>query len=62
MTLVVADKRLKPVGALPAEFQNYLHYAAASMAASQSPDAAKDFVRFLTSPAAKKEIAAAGAN
>jgi len=62
MTLLVADKRLRLVGALPAEYQSYLYYTAASMVASQSPDAAKEFVQFLTSPAAKKEFAAAGAN
>lgn len=62
MSLVVPDKRLKLVGALPAEYQSYLYYSAASVAASQSPDAAREFVQFLTLPAAKKEFDAAGAN
>lgn len=62
MSLVVPDKRLKLVGALPAEYQSNLYYSAASVAASQSPDAATEFVQFLTLPAAKREFIAAGAN
>lgn len=62
MTLLVSDKRLKLVGALPAEYQSYLEYTAAPMVESRLPDVAKAFVGFLASAAAKREFAAIGAN
>jgi len=46
---------------LPAEFQSYLIYTAAPLATSTSPDAAGDFIRFLSSPQARREFIASGA-
>jgi molybdate transport system substrate-binding protein len=60
--LILADKRLKLAGALPAELQSYILYAAAPMTNTQAPDAAKEFIRFLASPQAKEQFAAAGVN
>lgn len=62
LTLIIADRRLKLVGALPSELQINLVYAAAPTANSPSPEAAKEFIHFLTLPQAKKEFAAAGAD
>jgi molybdate transport system substrate-binding protein len=53
-------KGLKFVGPLPAEIQNYTAYAAIVVADGVAPDGAHEFVRYLTSPAAKKAFAAAG--
>jgi molybdate transport system substrate-binding protein len=57
--LILADNRLKLAGALPAELQSYILYAAAPMTNAQAPDAAKEFIRFLASPQAKSQFAAA---
>jgi molybdate transport system substrate-binding protein len=54
------SKGLKFVGPLPADIQNYTPYAAIVVADSIAPDAAQEFVCYLTSPAAKKAFAAAG--
>ncbi len=62
LPLIIADKRLKLVGALPSELQSYLVYTAAPTAKPPSPEAAKQFIQFLTLPQAKKEFAAVGAN
>jgi molybdate transport system substrate-binding protein len=62
VTLIPLDKRLKLIGPLPTDLQGYLVYAAAIMSNAPSPDAGKDFVRFLTSPASQAALAAAGAN
>ena len=45
---------------LPSEIQNYTVYTLGVVAGSQSVDAAKALVAFLTSPAAKKALAAGG--
>jgi molybdate transport system substrate-binding protein len=55
-----ASKGLKFVGPLPAQIQNYTVYAAIVVAEGVAPDPAQEFVRYLTSPAAKKAFAAAG--
>jgi len=52
-------KRLQSAGPLPAELQNYTSYSAVVMTGG-SADVAKDFIRYLTAPAAKKTFAAAG--
>lgn len=49
------------VGPLPAEIQNYTAYAAAVMRRSRTPDAARAFIRFLASEAARQTFAATGA-
>jgi molybdate transport system substrate-binding protein len=51
---------LQYAGPLPGETQNYTAYEAAVMSSSKAPDAARDFVRYLTSAAAKQIFSAAG--
>jgi molybdate transport system substrate-binding protein len=58
--IVYTKKGLKLVGPLPSEVQNYTTYTAALMAGAKSPDAAKAFIRFLTSPSSKAAFAATG--
>lgn len=58
--IVYTKKGLKLVGPLPAEIQNYTTYTAALMAGAKSPEVARAFIRFLTSPPAKAAFAAAG--
>ena len=60
ITLIRADKRLKLVGALPAALQSYLSYGAVPMTGTPNLKIAVDFIRFLSSPAAKAQLAAAG--
>lgn len=60
ITQIRADKRLKLIGALPAELQTYLQYAAIPLTAAPNMKAAVEFVRFLFTPAAKAQLAAAG--
>jgi molybdate transport system substrate-binding protein len=48
------------VGPLPADVQNYTSYAAAPMTAGSNAEGARDFVRYLGTPAAKALFAAAG--
>ena len=54
------DKGLKLVGPLPAAIQNYTTYVAAGAVEGSAGEAAREFVRYLTSPAAKEAFAAAG--
>ena len=61
VTLIKADKRLRLVGTLPAEFQSYLVYTAAPLVTSSAPEAADEFIQFLSSPQARKEFIASGA-
>ena len=58
--LYEAKGRLKLVGPLPADVQNYTSYSAALMSNSPSPDAAKVFMAFLGTPAAKQAFMSAG--
>jgi len=51
---------LKLVGPLPADVQNYTSYGAALMSNAPQPDAAKAFMAFLGTPAAKQAFVAAG--
>jgi molybdate transport system substrate-binding protein len=53
------NKGLKFVGPLPPEIQNYTTYAAA-VGKGSAREPARQFVRYLTSDAAKKTLAAAG--
>ena len=62
VAMILMDKRLKLVGPLPGEYQSYLLYAAAIANNASSPDAGRDFVRFLSSPAAHAALTAAGVN
>jgi len=54
------DKGLRLVGPLPADVQNYTSYAAAPMATASNAEGARDFVRYLGTPAAKALFTAAG--
>lgn len=54
------NKGLKLVGPLPAKIQNYTTYAATVVAGGAAGDASREFVRYLTTPAAKAAFAAAG--
>jgi molybdate transport system substrate-binding protein len=60
ITLIRADKRLRLIGALPAELQTYLQYAAIPITGAPNTKAAVEFIRFLFTPAAKTQLAAAG--
>jgi molybdate transport system substrate-binding protein len=51
---------LQYAGPLPGETQNYTAYEAAVMTGGTAPDAAKDFIRYLTSAASKQIFSAAG--
>jgi len=50
----------KLVGPLPAAVRTYTAYDAIVMSAAKSPDAGRAFVRAITTPAAKKVLAASG--
>jgi len=52
-------KRLQSAGPLPSAVQNYTSYSAAVMTGGNA-EVAKDFIRYLTAPAAKRTFAAAG--
>ena len=53
-------KGLKFVGPLPAQVQNSTAYSAGVMTDAPSADVAREFVRYLGTPAAKEAFAAAG--
>jgi molybdate transport system substrate-binding protein len=53
-------KGLTFVGPLPADVQNYTSYVAGVMSEARAPDTARDFVRYLTSAAARRTFAATG--
>jgi molybdate transport system substrate-binding protein len=53
-------KGLTFVGPLPSEVQHFTAYLAAVMNDARAPDAARDFVRFLTSAKARRTFAATG--
>jgi molybdate transport system substrate-binding protein len=55
-----ADKSLRLIGPLPAGLQSHIVYAAAPMSNATSPHAAKAFIAFLASPAARALFAANG--
>ena len=50
----------KLVGPLPAAVRTYTAYDAIVMSGARAPDAARTFVRAITTPAAKKVLAASG--
>lgn len=58
--LLVRDRGLRLVGPLPSEVQNYTSYVAAVMNGAASASAAQEFVRYLSTAAAKQTFAAAG--
>jgi molybdate transport system substrate-binding protein len=60
LTQIRADKRLKLIGPLPAELQSYLQYAAIPLTGTPNIKAAVEFVRYLFTPVAKAQLAAAG--
>ena len=58
--IIIETKGVRLLGALPAELQSYQIYAAAPMTGAASPEAARRFVGFLSSPAAKASFSANG--
>lgn len=50
---ILTERDVDLVGPLPAEIQNYTHFAAGVVAVSKRPEAARQFVAFISSPAAK---------
>lgn len=58
--LINATKGLRFIGPLPAEVQSYIVYVAAPMSSAPSPEAGREFIAFLGSPAAKSLFAANG--
>jgi molybdate transport system substrate-binding protein len=57
---LLPDPGIEIVGALPAELQTYLEYAAGTSAAAKEPRAAKAFIQFLIAPAAVPVLKAKG--
>ena len=58
--IINETRGVRLIGALPGELQSYQVYTAAPMTAAASPEAARRFVAFLTSPAAKVSFSANG--
>jgi molybdate transport system substrate-binding protein len=54
------NKGLKFVGPLPPEIQNYTTYAATLLNTGSASEPAREFIRFLTGPAAQKVFTSAG--
>lgn len=52
--------KLQLVGPLPSAVQNYTSYEAVVMTGGKAAEVAKDFIRYLTTPGAKRTFAAAG--
>jgi molybdate transport system substrate-binding protein len=61
VTLIKANRRLQLIGTLPADYENYLSYTAAQLVSARSPQAAGEFIDFLSSAQARKEFIASGA-
>jgi molybdate transport system substrate-binding protein len=55
-----ADKGVQTVGPLPASLQTYTSYEAVVLARTKSPAAAAQFLGYITTPAARKTLAATG--
>jgi len=62
VTVVIEGENmgLKLVGPLPAEIQNYTMYTATTVPGKTVSDTARQFVRYISTPAAKAVFAAAG--
>lgn len=58
--IIIETKGVKLLGALAAELQSYQTYAAAPMTGAASPETARRFVGFLSSPTAKASFLANG--
>jgi molybdate transport system substrate-binding protein len=59
---VITDPRLDVIGPLPREIQREVVYVSAVAANGNRPDAAKDFITYLISPAGAAVIKAKGMN
>ena len=57
---ILAVPEVELLGPLPREIQNYTHFAAAVVSVSKNPDAARQFVIFISSPAALSVMRAKG--
>jgi molybdate transport system substrate-binding protein len=58
--LIATTPGIKYLGPLPGGLQNYLTYTAAPLTSTRQPEAAENFIRFLTSSKAKDTFAANG--
>ena len=54
------QKGVRMVGPLPAPVQSYISYEGIVSASSKVSDEAKSFIRYVTTPAAKKVLAGTG--
>ena len=57
---IIVEPRAELVGPLPDELQQYVIYTAGVSAATAQPDAARAFVKHLTSPAAASALKSQG--
>ena len=57
---ILAVPEVDFLGPLPSEIQNYTHFAAAVVSTSAHPDAARQFIAFISSPRAKSVMKAKG--
>jgi molybdate transport system substrate-binding protein len=57
---IAADPRIQLVGLLPAEIQNFTLFAAGVTPASREPEAAREVIRFMSSPIAQAVWTAKG--
>jgi molybdate transport system substrate-binding protein len=60
MPLIVEERRVQLVGAVPSELQNYIVFSAGVGSAAKEADAAKSFIKLLTAPASVPVIRASG--
>ena len=60
MPLIVEERRVQLVGAIPSELQNYIVFTAGVGSAANEVDAAKSFIKLLTAPASVPVIKASG--
>jgi molybdate transport system substrate-binding protein len=58
--LAYSKRGVKLVGPLPLELQSYTSYSATAIATGSAADTAQAFVRYITAPAARAALAAAG--
>jgi molybdate transport system substrate-binding protein len=59
-TVIAESDGVKFAGPLPEEIQNYTHYESMVLPGAESNNAAEEFMRYLTLPKVKQQLAAAG--
>ena len=55
-----ADKGVQTIGPLPSSLQTYTNYEAVVLSRTKSPAVAAMFIAYITTPAARKSLAATG--